>query len=118
LGQGSGPTGPDKNAGKPAHETLNPKCVVCGQDLMQFRTSGRLGCPLDYQVFGESMRHFFESSQAASLHVGKWPKRGPSGFERLKWQAEMREAITRQDFEEAARLRDRLRERNKTTETK
>ena len=118
MGKEIEPTGPGKNAGKPAHETLNPKCAVCGQDLMQFRTSGRLGCPLDYQVFGEAMLLFFETSQAASLHVGKWPKQGPSGFERLKWQAEMREAITRQDFEEAARLRDRLRERKKTTETK
>lgn len=116
-------TGSDENAagkaeGKPAHERLNPRCSVCGQDLMQFRTSGRLGCPLDYVVFAESLGLFYETSQSASLHVGKWPKQGPSGFDTLRWQAEMREAIEKQDYERAARLRDCLRERKNSTEAK
>ena len=74
---------------------LNPKCSVCGQDLMQFRTGGRLGCPLDYQVFAPTLSHFFETNQSASLH----------------WQAEIRQAIVTQNYELAAQLRDRLRER-------
>ncbi|RLT09731.1 MAG: hypothetical protein DWI24_09530 [Planctomycetota bacterium] len=90
---------------------LNPKCTVCGQDLMQFRTGGRLGCPLDYEVFGETLTHFFETNQSALLHVGKWPKRGPSRFETLRWQAELRQAIVSQNYELAAQLRDRLQER-------
>jgi len=76
-----------------------------------------LGCPLDYGVFSAEIAVVFRSSQAASLHVGKWPKRGPSPFEALKLQSELRLAIARQDYETAALIRDRLRERNKHRET-
>jgi protein arginine kinase activator len=111
CGMSSNPSESENSGVANAATTLNPKCSVCGQDLMQFRTGGRLGCPLDYQVFAPTLSHFFETNQSASLHVGKWPKRGPSRFETLRWQAEIRQAIVTQNYELAAQLRDRLRER-------
>lgn len=96
-----------------ASESLNPKCPVCGLDLMEFRTSGRLGCPIDYDIFANTLEAFFESNQLASLHVGKWPRRGPNRFEALKDRAELRLAIESQNYELAALLRDRIRDRTK-----
>ena len=92
-------------------------CPFCGLDSNGYRTTGRLGCPLDYDIFAAEVALVFRTSQAASFHVGKWPKRGPSPFEVLKLQSEMRLAIARQDYESAARIRDRLRERNKHRES-
>ncbi|MBI1325503.1 hypothetical protein GC170_20250 [bacterium] len=95
----------------------NRKCPYCGLDTKGFRTTGRLGCPLDYDTFAAEIAPVFRSSQAASLHVGKWPKRGPSRFEALKLQFELRLAIERQDYETAAMIRDRMRDRTKPRES-
>jgi protein arginine kinase activator len=106
---GSGPDGDDKGV----ESSANRKCPVCGLDTKAFRSTGRLGCPLDYDTFAAELAPVFRSSQAASLHVGKWPKRGPSHFDVLKLNVELRQAIERQDYEKAALIRDRLRDRNK-----
>lgn len=103
-------SGSDKAEKRSSAETLNPKCRVCGHDLMEFRTGGRLGCPVDYGVFGETLAEFFMMNQSACIHVGKWPMRGPSRFEVLQLRADLREAISGQNYEVAAKIRDRLRE--------
>jgi protein arginine kinase activator len=94
-----------------------PVCPICGHDEKSFRASGRLGCPIDYDVFASALSSVFAASQAASLHVGKWPNRGPSRFGFLKLKADLRSAVERQDYESAARFRDLIRERTKPRES-
>ena len=110
-------SGPDPNDDRDADAGANRKCPYCGLDTKGFRTTGRLGCPLDYDTFSAEIAPVLRSSQAASLHVGKWPKRGPSRFEVLKLQFELRLAIERQDYETAAMIRDRMRDRTKPRES-
>ena len=92
-------------------ETRNPICPACGIDLMMFRTTGRLGCPIDYEIFAEAISQFFDTNQPASVHTGKIPGKIPGRFDILLARAEMKTAIQNSDYERAAELRDLIRAR-------
>lgn len=90
-------------------------CPHCGTTFKQFRDEYLLGCPYDYEAFGEPLRAIIEKNQAgAKKHCGKVPARGHAG---AKKQAEMmnlrnrlERAVREEDYETAAKLRDRLKQ--------
>lgn len=92
-------------------------CPLCGTKFMEFRISGRLGCPNDYAAFEKGLLPLLRRTQeGVTRHVGKAPRRspGPDASGLLRLRAELRAAIDREDYEEAARLRDRLRPKDAT----
>ena len=87
------------------------RCPECGITLRDFRQKGRLGCPRDYEVFGDHVRALLEKVHGATKHVGRGP--GESGYEQARRElGALRErlghAVDAEDYEEAARLRDRI----------
>jgi protein arginine kinase activator len=91
------------------------KCPDCGMSFIEFRSQGLLGCPNDYVVFGEALDSVIERAQDGKKHhTGKKPGEtihvNSAERERLTVQKELREAIEAEDYERAARLRDRLAE--------
>jgi protein arginine kinase activator len=76
---------------------------------MEFRAGGRLGCPQDYWVFSKGLMSLLQRYHGATRHVGKVAKRHEGAKERLRLRTRLREAIAREAYEEAARLRDLLR---------
>jgi protein arginine kinase activator len=87
-------------------------CPECGLKYAQFRAQGRLGCPADYDVFRSTLEPLLERIHRQVRHVGKAPGR----FRAQRRQAELKEmrqqleqAVRDECFEEAARLRDRIR---------
>jgi len=57
---------------------LNQKeCPVCGIKFVEFRNSGRLGCPHDYQEFREELVPLLENIHGEVKHCGKTPRRLP-----------------------------------------
>ena len=99
------------NVGELVGELAELACPDCGVRFMEFRTSGRLGCPSDYQIFTKGLLPLLGRSQPATRHVGKAPRRAlvPSDRPRLQLRSEFRAAIAREDYEQAATLRDQLR---------
>ncbi len=87
-------------------------CPDCGLKFMEFRAQGRLGCPNDYQVFDRGLVPLLHRAHGATRHVGKVPNRRPRPTPRLRLRAQLRDAIAREDYEEAATLRDRLRQKD------
>lgn len=85
-------------------------CPDCGLNFMGFRAAGRLGCPNDYEVFARGLLPLLLRAHGATRHVGKVPRRRPAATPRLRLRAQLREAVAREDYERAARLRDRLRQ--------
>ena len=90
-------------------------CPACGIKYMEFRAEGRLGCPHDYEVFRAGLEPLLQKIHRAERHVGKKPRRQPRS---AAWQAELvelrhqlRTAVEAEAYEEAARLRDLLREK-------
>jgi protein arginine kinase activator len=84
-------------------------CPDCGTRFMDFRGSGRLGCPSDYEGFSKGLLPLLQRIHGATRHVGKVARRRPEAGKRLRLRTLLRDAIAREDYEEAARLRDRLR---------
>lgn len=100
------------HVGELVGELARKVCPLCGMKFMEFRIGGRLGCPNDYQAFARGLLPLLRRSHdGVTRHVGKAPRRPPTpeAAEHLRLRAQLRDAVAREDYEEAARLRDRLR---------
>ncbi len=90
------------------------RCDSCGMDYFRFKKTGRLGCPKCYSAFNNELLPIVRRIQKGAQHTGKIPKRTGSKLrihreiEDLK--AQLKAAVEKEAFEEAARLRDRIRE--------
>jgi protein arginine kinase activator len=101
------------HVGELVGELAQTSCPHCGLKFMEFRAEGRFGCPHDYEAFSRGLLPLLRRAHGATRHVGKVPRRRPaSSSERLGLRSQLREAIAREDYETAARLRDRLREKD------
>jgi protein arginine kinase activator len=90
-------------------------CARCGLTFVQFRQSGTLGCPGCYEAFSEHLSPLIERAQAGKTHhIGKSPSRAGQSIDRQllrqRLVKELQEAVVAEQYERAARLRDRLRE--------
>ena len=89
-------------------------CPTCGISLAEFRASGRLGCPNDYQVFDEFLQPLLEKIQHGTRHVGKVPSRVGAELQRenemIRLRRELERAVQREEYEKAAKLRDRIKQ--------
>ena len=89
-------------------------CPKCGITYAEFRAKGRLGCAHDYEVFQPEMLPLLERIHHGGLqHVGKSPAstegRSDSQRELIELRRSLTESIQRERYEEAARIRDRIR---------
>ncbi|SHJ51917.1 UvrB/UvrC motif-containing protein [Desulfofundulus thermosubterraneus] len=93
------------------------RCEACGLTEAQFARQGLLGCGECYRYFGPRLEPVFRRIHGNTCHTGKVPERTGgkvrviNRIERLK--AQLREAISREEFERAAELRDTIRELEK-----
>src|SRR3977135_1484365 len=92
---------------------MNRECPVCGIKFVEFRNSGRLGCPHDYQEFLEELTPLLENIHGAGKHCGKEPRRLPHNKQMqtdlVNLRKKLLQAVTKEAYEEAARLRDEIR---------
>jgi protein arginine kinase activator len=92
----------------------NRQCPVCGIKFVEFRNSGRLGCPHDYQEFREELSPLLENIHGETRHCGKTPRRQPQNqqmqSELVQLRKQLLTAVNKENYEEAARLRDRIRQ--------
>jgi protein arginine kinase activator len=95
------------------HRLDKQTCPVCGISFREFRSAGRLGCAYDYEAFREELIPLIENIHGEVQHCGKVPKRAPTDYARISELAQLRQALKRaieaEDYEEAARLRDKIR---------
>lgn len=90
------------------------ECPLCGIKFVEFRNSGRLGCPHDYQEFREELAPLLENIHGETKHCGKTPRRLPQNkqtqSELVQLRKQLNQAVTKEAYEEAAKLRDRIRQ--------
>ncbi len=107
---------------KPGEENPSLTCSSCGTTYEEFIQKGRFGCAKCYRSFNEQLGKTLKSIQGAEIHTGKRPR----GFvtttadrklkdipETEKLSLKLQEAIEKEEFEEAARLRDLIRQMKK-----
>src|SRR3954471_8766536 len=89
------------------------KCPVCGFSQADFKKTGRLGCAVCYDTFGEGLTSLLKGMHKGVTHVGKVPARLAQSMEREQQlkdlQRDLRKAVTEENYESAAQLRDRIR---------
>src|SRR5262249_27315428 len=92
---------------------MNRECEICGIKFVDFRNTGRLGCPHDYQEFREELTPLLENIHGETRHVGKTPRRPPHAKQTesdlIQLRKQLLSAVNGEAYEEAARLRDRIR---------
>lgn len=112
-------------------------CPSCGTTYEEFVKNSRFGCPDCYSVFDPLISENIKHLQGSERHVGKRPKKpacpdgavrdgdssGDSGTCRVSsdeqiriLQARLREAVRREEYEEAAALRDQIHKIKEETE--
>ncbi|MCK4262103.1 UvrB/UvrC motif-containing protein [bacterium] len=98
------------------------KCPQCGMTYSDFKKIGRLGCGQCYNTFKESLAPLLKRVHGSNEHVGKSPALAGKAMRTTQQLRQLKEklqrAIQREEFEEAARLRDRIREIEKKNEAK
>lgn len=92
------------------------RCVACGLKYSEFKETGRLGCPDCYAGFEAQLTELMTRIHGASRHAGRAYQGGPAlklskaetarRLEELR--AALKDAVAKEDFEAAARLRDEL----------
>ena len=90
-----------------------PACPNCGMTLAQFRQHGNLGCEACYQTFEAMLEPLIERAHAGGTHhLGRKPSRFEDRIDlrelRMKLVRELDEAVAAEQYERAAKLRDRL----------
>ncbi len=87
-----------------------PECDICGMGRGAFKKNHRLGCAECYSVFAHDIAPIIKEMQHGERHVGKIPARERANADRITLESALKRAVREQRFEEAAVLRDRLRD--------
>lgn len=87
-------------------------CPLCQMNFQEFRNTGRLGCPHDYEVFRDELMPLLENIHEETRHTGKFPRRAPRDpvrqTELIQLRNEQKRAIAAEDYEAAAQIRDKI----------
>jgi protein arginine kinase activator len=99
------------------------RCPECGMSWQEFKDTGLLGCPKDYELFVNQLGGVIErAQQGANHHTGKAldaqagartaKKEDPVKLRQAeinKLRKELARAVEEESYERAARLRDQIR---------
>ncbi|HEY9174858.1 MAG TPA: UvrB/UvrC motif-containing protein [Verrucomicrobiae bacterium] len=90
------------------------KCPHCGFTQADFKKAGRLGCPDCYRTFAEGLESLLKTMHKGTRHIGKVPEalRQSQDFKQrvALLQKKLAKAIEQEDFEQAAQLRDEIKQ--------
>ena len=93
------------------------KCPNCGLTYQDFKKTGRLGCGQCYSSFEKFLAPLLKRIHGSAQHSGKTPLKTPrlvKAMDQLQQlRAGMQRAIEMEEFEEAAKIRDKIRELEK-----
>lgn len=89
-------------------------CPQCSLKLSEFRRTGRLGCEKCYESFQEPLKEVLDKAHAGKTqHIGRAPGMSDAEASRREHLASLhrrlRKAIECEAYEEAARVRDKIR---------
>jgi protein arginine kinase activator len=113
---------------KDEKEGLILKCPNCGMTFKDFKKIGRLGCGECYNAFRSFLGPLLKRIHGSNMHCGKAPVSRIAKLTRKKMEAtkssdkldpvqelrlRLQKAVEAEAYEEAARLRDQIRELEK-----
>jgi len=100
------------------------RCATCGCDFIEYKTNGKLGCPDCYTFLADQLEPALVTFHGDARHCGKFPAfnasiqneskllqikpKTPDEITRL--QTELNDAVRDERYEDAAVIRDRIKE--------
>ena len=110
----------DLGAGLEPEKGDRVKCPACGFTYGDFKKVGRLGCGECYEAFNKQLTALLKRIHSADRHVGNVPLTAGKTIKDTRNLQELRikmeKAIQFEEFEEAAKLRDQIKELEKKAE--
>ncbi len=106
--------------GMPVSPTLGgaKKCTACGASFAEIQRDGKVGCPDCYTVFREELSGLLHSIHGTTHHTGHVPSRHRAEQERraklTELKKELARAVSDEEYEKAAALRDEIRHMENT----
>ena len=100
----------------PAIVKNDERCPHCGLAFSEFGSGKLFGCAHDYAVFGDKVETLLRNYHGTTRHVGRRPGSEPDAPEsaatvhRASLDAALRQAVINENYENAAKLRDQLRQ--------
>lgn len=95
-------------------EAHTKRCSHCGYTYQRFAETGRFGCDDCYHTFATELEPLIRRLHGSLEHHGKIPRRGGAYLIQQQQLSELRrrmqEAVAHEAFEEAARIRDQIRQ--------
>ena len=108
------------SASSPVGE-VGEACPGCGFTKSKFQQTGRLGCSQCYLTFSDEILSRLGPMHRGLRHFGKHPEgfEGDAFSERLlqECKARLEDAVTAENYEEAARIRDEIRQMEEGQDT-
>ncbi|MEC9488007.1 MAG: UvrB/UvrC motif-containing protein [Halanaerobium sp.] len=102
------------------HSNEKNRCKVCGQDYETFARTGKIGCAECYNSYGDRVNALLKRIHGSTKHTGKVPERTGGRLKVKKeikdLQEELQTAVAREEYEQAAELRDKIRDLEKELE--
>lgn len=94
---------------KISHDDDRVVCSVCCLSLAEFKKIGRFGCSNCLSVFEPYIKALIKEVQESEKHIGKRAKTGGRrAIEIFRLREELRRALEKEDYEDAAQIRDKL----------
>jgi protein arginine kinase activator len=101
-------------------ETVSLKCPNCGLAYADFKKIGRLGCGECYTAFRKYLGPLLKRIHGSVVHFGKSPLKATKVTKKKVDLQDLRnklqKAIEMETFEEAAKIRDQIKELEKKQE--
>jgi len=108
---------------QPAQLGTDPsiECDACGFTPADFKKSGRFGCPQCYETFSGILKPMLANMHKDVVHRGKVPERALARMSRQRrlhqLEKDLQEAVSTENYEEAARLRDLITQAREALQT-
>jgi len=88
-------------------------CPSCKMTFDEFRETGRVGCSDCYNAFKKQFASVLKNIHGSIRHLGKIPKKAGSELSAKReienLRDELKRAVKNEEYEQAARLRDKIR---------
>lgn len=98
--------------------TKTEKCPVCGAVFSDIAQRGRMGCAECYKTFNNELLPYLKRVHGSTKHAGKVPNSAPlivkpKGDTVESLRMELNRLVSEEKYEEAAIIRDKIREMEK-----
>ncbi len=95
-------------------EVPDKTCTVCHMRFSDFKKTSLLGCQNCYDTFAKELAPLLEGMHKGKQHVGKVPAKctgkARTSASLLALKSALQAAVASEKYEEAARIRDRIRQ--------